>query len=333
VEKSPLTEAQEYFLSKVAVRVTQPTTRSLADALGMTTFEGIKAPMDMPPYSRAIVEGFLVFCADTQSASEKVPTEFRIVAQVKPGDERCPAWQSGEAIEVVTGAITPESAVAVVRPWDAQRNGDTFSITRPFAPGFFIEERGCDIHEGQFMAESGVILKAFDLGQFAGMGIVDVACATPPKVALFSSGDEVIPHTEVLKPGSIRDGNSIMLAAAIKEAGGEACFAGIIKDDFDHFTTIVKKALSVNDMIVISGGTAVGGRNFISDLIEEVGELVLDGVKMRSGRPLIMGFAEGKPIICVAGHPPEALRGFKLFGAPAIARLLGQALMIPEDTV
>lgn len=331
--KSPLTEAQENFISKVTVRVTQLTTRSLADALGMTTFEDIKAPIDMPPYSRAIVEGFLVFCADTQSASEEAPTDFRIVARVKPGDEYCSTWQSGEAIEVVTGAITPdESAVAVVRPWDAQRKGDTFAITRPFAPGFFIEERGCDIREGQIIVESGVMLNAFDLGQLAGMGIVDVACATPPKVALFSSGDEVIPHTEVLKPGSIRDGNSIMLTAAIKEAGGEACFAGIVKDDFDHFSGLVKKALSENDMIVISGGTAVGGRNFISDLIKEVGELVLDGVKMRSGRPLIMGFAEGKPIICVAGHPPEALRGFKLFGAPAIARLLGQALVVPEET-
>jgi len=333
VEKSPLTEAQENFISKVTARVTQTTTHRLADALGMTTVEGVKASIDMPPYPRAIVEGFLVFCADTQNASEETPTEFRIVGRVKPGDEHCPAWQSGEAVEVVTGAITPESAVAVVRPWDAQRNGDTFSITRPFAPGFFIEERGCDIREGQFIVESRGVLNAFDLGQLAGMGVVEVNCVTPPKVALFSSGDEVIPHTEVLKPGLIRDGNSIMLTAAIKEAGAEACFAGIVKDDFDHFVGLVKKAIDENDMIVISGGTAVGGRDFIADLIKEVGELVLDGVKMRSGRPLIMGLANGKPIICVAGHPPEALRGFKLFGAPAIAQLLGQALVIPEDVV
>jgi len=331
VEKSPLTEAQKNFISKVAVRVTQAKTLNLVDALGRTTFDGIAAPVDMPPYPRAIVEGFLVLCADTQNASEATPTEFRIVGQIKPGDEHCPTWQSGEAIEVVTGAITPESAVAVVRPWDAQRNGDTFSITRPFAPGFFIEAQGYDVRAGQLVVEPGMVLEAFELGQLAGMGIVDVQCATPPKVALFSSGDEVVPHTEPLKPGSILDGNSIMLAAAVKKAGGEANFYGIVKDDFDHFVSLLKTALSENDMIVISGGTAVGGRNFVSDLIKEVGELVLDGVQMRSGRPLIMGFSGNKPLVCVAGHPPEALRGFQLFGAPAIGRLLGQALMIPDD--
>ena len=333
MEKSPLVEAQENFLAKVEERVTQSTTRSLADAIGMTTYDQIEAPIDMPPYPRAIVEGFLVFCDDTNSASEEAPTEFKIVGKVKPGDEQCAAWQSGEAVEVVTGAITPESGVAVVRPWDAERKGDTFSITRPFKPGFFIEEQGCDVRAGQVVVEQGVVLDAFDLGQLAGMGVTEVSVATPPKVAIFSSGDEVVPHTEALKPGWIRDGNSVMLNAAVNEAGGEACFAGIVKDDFDHFVALVKKALSENDMILISGGTAVGGRNFVSDLIGEVGELVLDGVPMRSGRPLIMGCADNKPIVCVAGHPPEALRGFRLFGVPAIERLLGQGLIIPDDVI
>ena len=99
-------------------------------------------------------------------------------------------------------------------------------------------------------------------------------------------------------------------------------------DDFDAFVAVIEEVLDDSDMIVISGGTAVGGRDFVSDLIKAVGELIIDGVPMRSGRPLIMGIAKGKPIIAVAGHPPEALRGFRLFGEPALKKLLGQKVVL-----
>ena len=102
-------------------------------------------------------------------------------------------------------------------------------------------------------------------------------------------------------------------------------------DDFADFVEAMHMALKNSDMIVISGGTAVGGRDFISDLIREVGELIIDGVPMRSGRPLIMGVSNHKPIVCVAGHPPEALRGFELFGVAAINRILGRNVDLPAD--
>ena len=108
-------------------------------------------------------------------------------------------------------------------------------------------------------------------------------------------------------------------------------FGGIMSDDFDGFVAAATQALKDADMLVISGGTAVGGRDFISDLVRALGELLVDGVPMRSGRPLIMGVAQGKPIVCVAGHPPEALRGFKLFGVAAINKLLGRTADLPLD--
>ena len=178
---------------------------------------------------------------------------------------------------------------------------------------------------------AGTVLDAADIGTIAGLGIPTVEVAAKPKVTIFSSGDEVIPYSEELLPGKIRDSNSVMLAAAVQQAGAIAVTAGIMDDDFDKFVGAVNTALGNSDMVLISGGTAVGGRDFISELVSTAGELLVDGVPMRSGRPLIMGVAGGTPIVCVAGHPPEALRGFRLFGVAAINRLTGNPADPPAD--
>jgi molybdenum cofactor synthesis domain-containing protein len=141
----------------------------------------------------------------------------------------------------------------------------------------------------------------------------------------------LIPYDQGFRPGLIRDSNSVMLCSAVNDAGGESANGGILRDDFDTFVAAVRAAVNEADMVVISGGTAAGGGDFITNAVKALGNLLVDGVPMRSGRPLIMGIVAGKPIVCVAGHPPEALRGFRLFGVAAINRLLGRELPLPED--
>lgn len=330
-EKSPLLQAQEIFIDALPARAMASETVALDQALGRTLHADLNAPEDSPPYHRAIVEGFLVNSAETQGASEGNPVNFTVVGRVAPGDAQCPSFGAGEALEVQTGSILPDGPVSIVRMWEAKRDGDKVSVSRPFPPRFFIEDKGSDIKQGDTIISAGTLIEAGHIGTLASLGLDQVGVARRPRVSVFASGDEVIPHTDALKPGMIRDCNSPMLAAAIRSAGAEATAGGIMGDDFDAFVNAVKEALRDADMIVIAGGTAVGGRDFISDLIKQVGDLLVDGVPMRSGRPLIMGKAGGKPIVCVAGHPPEALRGFRLFGAPAIAKLLGQQVELPED--
>jgi molybdopterin molybdotransferase len=244
----------------------------------------------------------------------------------------CPQIKPGEALEVVTGSLVTNDAIAVVRAWEAERVDDTqIAVKRVFPPRFFIEEQGCDLSAGVEVLRAGVDLGAWELGLAAGFGLEQLSVSRRPSVGLFSCGAEVIPFNAPLRPGLIRDSNSIMLSAAIVRAGGIPRFVGIMPDDFAAFREALAVALSENDMVVISGGTAVGGRDFVSDLIREVGELLVDGVPMKSGRPLIMGVASGAPIVGVAGHPPEALRGFRLFGEAAIDRMLGRERAIPED--
>ena len=330
-ETSPLIEAQEKFITAVPQGNCSSESINLDQALGRTLSQDFNAAEDSPPYHRAIVEGFIVNTAETQDASEEQSVSFKIVGSVAPGDETCPAFGAGEAIEVTTGAIVPDGAVSIVRMWEAKREGNSFSITRPFPPRFFIEDQGCDIQQGDTIIAAGTTIEAQHIGTLASLGSNEIIVAKQPQVTVFASGNEVITYTDTLRPGLIRDCNTPMLSAAITAAGGLARSGGIMDDDFEKFVAAVKQALNDSEMIVISGGTAIGGRNFISDLISDVGELLVNGVPMKSGRPLIMGIANGKPIVCVAGHPPEALRGFRLFGAPAIRKLLGQNPDLPAN--
>lgn len=330
-EESPLRNAQQRFLEAVPLRVARAQTLPLSAANHFTLYEAVIAPTDMPPYPRAIVEGFLVRTADTAGASETAPKLFKITGSIQPGDRSCPNLGPGEAVEVATGSIVHAGDYSIVRLWEAQRSGGGFTITRPFSPGFFIEAQGCDVRQGTEVLSAGALLGPWELGLLAGMGINEVHVAQPPAVALFSCGNEVIPPSDALYPGAIRDSNSVMLAAAVADAGGVPRFSGIMRDDFDAFLEQLHHAVVDNDMVLISGGTAAAGRDFVSDLIREVGDLIVDGVPMKSGRPLIMGISGGKPIVAVAGHPPEALRGFRLFGAPAIYRLLGRNVPLPEE--
>ena len=331
-ELSPLQQAQTTFVQHVPMRSISFITVKLADACGCTLYESVTAPIDMPPYPRAIVEGYLVKAASTQGASEADPRVFEVVGAIQPGDDSHPEITDKQALSVVTGSIVPNQDYAIVRMWEAKQIDDKhIAAERGFPPNFFIETQGCDLQKGSEVLAAGTIIGPWELALLASLGIVDVKVSSAPKVAVFASGNEVIAPNEEMRPGAIRDCNSIMLSGAIKQAGGTAKQFGIMHDDFDYFLAQLNKALQESDMVVISGGTAIDGRDFVSDLIREVGSLVIDGVQMRSGRPLIMGVANDKPIVCVAGHPPEALRGFNLFGVAALNRLLGRNLPIPED--
>jgi len=330
-ETSPLPAAQAAFVDALPAATTGSETILIEHALGRTLAADLTAPEDSPPYHRAIVEGYVVHAAATEGADAEEPVSFKVVGQVNPGDDSFPHLPGDGAIQVATGSILPDGPIAVVRMWEAEVDAGTITIKRPFPPRFFVEDMGCDVARGDTVLAAGTALGPLDIGTIASLGIDRVQVARRPLVTLFASGDEVVPYTDAMRPGAIRDSNTPMLAAAVAAAGGETETGGIVADDFDDFVAKVRAALAASDMVLISGGTAVGGRDFISDLVREVGRLVVDGVPMRSGRPLIMGHAEGKPIVCVAGHPPEALRGFHLFGKAAIDRITGRNAPLPED--
>ena len=330
-DENPLPKVQADFANKIKFRSLPSEMCDIGSALNRICFSDIGATLDSPPFARAIVEGFLVNTDETKTADESSPVSFKIAGEILPGDANAIAPQKGEAIQISTGSIIPDGDYSAVRMWEAKQENNNILVTRPFPPRFFIEEQGCDIKKDDILLPAGTLVTAAHIGTLASMGIKEIPVTKKAQVAVFSSGDEVIPYTDTFKPGSIFDCNLPMLSAAVENSGGHAISCGIQSDNFEAFVDAAKKALSNADMLLISGGTAVGGRDFISDLIKELGELIVDGVPMRSGRPLIMGIADDKPIVCVAGYPPEALRGFTLFGQLAMNILSGHSKELPTD--
>jgi len=300
-------------------------TVGLSRCRGRVLANDVPAVIDSPPFSRALVEGFLVRAEDTDGAGEDTPVNLTISGMIEPGMTWDTPLSSGSCLEVSTGSFIPEGPYAVVRYVDTVRSTKEITVRRGYRRGENIEARGCEIRRGEIILRRGIRVTPREIMILAGQGITCLEVSKRPQVAIFCSGNEVIPPSESLRPGCIYDANSYSLAAQVEEYGGVPLFAGIMKDDLSLFRTALREMLERVDMVVISGGTAVGGKEFIVELIDSLGRpgVVVNGVPMRSGKPLIMGVIENKPVVCVAGYPPEAIRGFELFGRPVIERLLG----------
>lgn len=302
----------------------------LSEARGRVLAIDLQAAMDDPPYSRSIMEGYVLSASDAASASVDRPAVLEVVGEIPVGGADAKQLGPGKAMSVTTGSYIPQGAYSVVKGVEVERNGKEIRLTRPLKPNENIEVQGEFRKKGAPLLSKGKKIGPDEIFLLAGQGILKVDVARRPQVAIFSSGNEVIPPTEPFRTGAIWDCNSYGLFAMVEEAGGRPLLKGIVQDDLDSFVSKVKEALTQADMVVISGGTAIGGRDFTVELVNAIGApgAVVKGVPMRSGKPIVLGIAGVKPIVCVAGHPPEAARGFSLFGKPAVERLLG----IPGET-
>lgn len=329
----PVQTALESFLAVVPQGVSGAEKVPLSSARGRILAADVTAGVDDPPYSRSIMEGYVLVASEAAAASAERPVTLNVVGEIPVGAGEAKGLGPGKAMRVTTGSYIPTGDFAVVKQWDVTQEGDRIRLTRPLAQNENIETQGCDRKKGGLLFAKGRRITPADIFLLAGQGILEVSVAKRPRVAIFSSGNEVIPPTEPFRAGAIWDCNSFGLSALVEEAGGTPLFKGIIKDDFDLFAKRLKEALAEAEMVVISGGTAIGGRDFTVDLVNAAGApgAVVKGVPMRSGKPLVLGAAGSKPIVCVAGHPPEAARGFNLFGRPALGRLLGETVEAPAQ--
>ncbi|MEK6538063.1 MAG: molybdopterin molybdotransferase MoeA, partial [Nitrospirota bacterium] len=289
----------------------------------------IKASIDSPPFSRALVEGYLVNVPDTSHAGENKPVTLTVTGMIEPGKAYTEGLPAMTCMELSTGGFVPEGDYSLVKHMDIVKTGNGIIVKKPVNRGDNIESKGCEQKKGEVIVRLGTKLSPKEIMLMASHGISSVTVTKKPVVAIFSTGNEILRHSEPLKPGYVWDANSYTLAALVEDCGGMPLVVDIMKDDITTFQKALRGGLTRVDMAVISGGTAAGGGEFIVELINsiDVPGVVVNGVPMRSGKPLIMGVLSEKPIVCVAGYPPEAMRGFELFGKPTITRLLGQVVV------
>jgi molybdopterin molybdotransferase len=271
---------------------------SLGAACGRRLACDIAAGEPVPHFARATMDGYAVLAQDTFGASESMPAVLERSGEVAMGEAPRVRVTPGKAVEVPTGAMLPEGADAVVMVEYTQAlDSTTIEITRPAAPGDNVLKAGEDIAPGTMMFRKGAMLRPQDIGVLAALGICEVEVFRVPRVALISTGDELLPvETCGLEPGKVRDINSFSLAAQIESAGARVEMRKWVADRLEDLVAACRKALAGHDVIVLSGGSSVGARDYTTRVLGGLPEskLIVHGIAIRPGKPTIFGRA-GRP--------------------------------------
>ena len=323
-------QARERILSHFQSVTTE--TLRLAECASRVLAQDIAAANDLPPFDNSSMDGFAVRAADVLDAAAASPRRLRVVADIPAGSHPTISIASDEAARIMTGAPMPAGADAVVPVEDTDfdnRDAGTpapneVQILKSVKHGDNTRRRAMDLHAGDTVLNKGRLLKPQELGLLAMLGFANVLVYRKPRVALFSSGDELLPVAAPLEAGKIRDSNSYTLAALIENAGAEVVRLGVAKDNHDAVKALLDEAVELNvDLILSSAGVSVGAFDFVKEVIESNGKMDFWRVNMRPGKPLAFGDYRNIPIIGLPGNPVSAFVGFEVFVRPVIHRLSG----------
>jgi len=319
-----LKKLQEHYLAKPLGSEEVPVDKSLGRVLS----EDIVSMVDVPSFDRATMDGFAVVAEDTFSAQEDKPVKLKIVGKVEAGEKPEIEVRRGEAAEIATGAPIPKGAGAVVMVEQTDQKDDVVSIFKAVAPGENVMGAGTDIMAGEVVLRTGQDITSRDIGLLAALGRSRVNVYRRPRVAIISTGNELIPAGQQLDYGKIYDINSKTLAGAILESGCEPVPLGICTDDPEEMKTKIQQALLVADVIVTSGSTSAGVGDVLYRIIGDFGGpgIVVHGLSVKPGKPLIVAVIEGKPLFGLPGYPTSALMMFILIVKRNISKMAGQAV-------
>jgi putative molybdopterin biosynthesis protein len=300
----------------------------LAAALGRVLAHDLTAPIDVPPFDRANVDGFALRAADTAGANERTPKQLVLNAEVIAcGHAPQVEVQPGTATTIATGGVIPRGADAVIMIEHTEliERLPAIELRRTVTPGQFISYAGSDIARGETLMRKGQVIGSREIGVLAACGLAGVEVVRKPKVAVLSTGDELVPPGETLRPGGVYDSNGAIVAAAVAEAGGEPKTYGAFPDDPPALEQAVRRALAECDMVVLSGGTSKGAGDLSHRVVSQLGKpgILVHGVALKPGKPLCLAVADGKPIAVLPGFPTSAIFTFHAFVAPVIRARAG----------
>lgn len=310
-------------------------TVELAEAGGRVLAAPIAAPEDVPGFWRATMDGYAVRAQDTFGAGVGAPQYLEIKGEVPMGVAPTRGVGPGETLRVATGAMLPPGADAVVMiEYTAEHPDGTLEVRRSVAPGESLLTPGEDVARGEVLFPAGRRLRPQEIGLLAALGLRRLAAYKKPRVAIISSGDEIVPLDEPPRPGQVRDANAYLAAAQVAEWGGRPLMHGIIPDDFAALRQTLAAALDAADLILISGGSSVGVRDLTLTAIQDLpdSEILVHGVALRPGKPTILaalGAMPPKPLLGLPGHPASAAVVMEVLGRPLLLRLAGASGQSP----
>jgi molybdopterin molybdotransferase len=306
----------------------------LSAALHRVPVADITAPAALPGFARSTVDGFAVRAMDTYGASDGLPSYLDLLGAVRMGAEPTVAVRAGGCVAMPTGGVLPAGADAVVMvEYTAETMPGTIEVTRPVAPGGGLVRADEDVAAGGVLVPGGRPLRAPDLGFLAAAGVTTVAVHRRPRVAIISTGDEVVPPGTVeLTSGQVRDATASALAGLVADAGGEPVIAGIVPDEPGALKDRLTAVVAESDLVVVSAGSSVGARDETAGAVAAIGEVWCHGIAIKPGKPTLLAECSGIPLIGLPGNPLSALVVFGQVGVPLLWRLAGCEAPPPQPS-
>lgn len=299
-------------------------------SLGRVLAEDIICPEDVPGFARSAMDGYAVRAHETHGASTEHPRTLKVIGAVEMGQDprTLPPVGAREACEIPTGGPMPPGADAVVMLEETER--PQHQIVRLFAavtPGTHVLSGDSDFRRGELVFKAGHKLRAVDIGALLAMGILSVKVYRRVRVGLLSTGSELVEPDHRVRPGQVRQINSHVLQNLLE--GAQGLFLGIVPDDREHLRAAVQQAVRASDMVVLSGGSSVGARDWTLDVLQELGEILVHGLQIKPGKPTIFAIIENKPVIGLPGNPVSCVIVFEKFVRPVLARRSGLRVLLP----
>jgi putative molybdopterin biosynthesis protein len=319
-------EAVRRFQSHLAMRPVGIETVTLAESLGRVLAETLRSDIDVPPFDRSLVDGFAVRASDVAAASEGTPVRLTlndetIACGVAPRLE----VRGGTATPIATGGPLPRGADAVSMVEHTDPGEGAILVRKSLSPGQNVGFAGSDIALGETLLRRGQRISSREIGMLAACGVAKVPVFRRPRVAVLSTGDELVQPGEPLRPAAIYDSNAPIIAAAVRENGGEPFVYRAVGDDEAALEAVVREAFESCDMVILSGGTSKGAGDLTYKVVSRLGEpgIIAHGVALKPGKPLCLAVVSGKPIVILPGFPTSAMFTFHDFVVPVLRAMGG----------
>jgi len=298
---------------------------SINDGLNRVLGEDINSTMNVPHFNRSVVDGYAVKLTDVQGASTAVPSFLRLAGEVLMGKETHLVLNQGETIYVSTGGMVPVGTEAMIMIEYSEMLGDKdLAIYRNAGAFENMMLIGDDIKIGENVFSKGHLLRPQDVGVLSALGYLEVDVFKLPRVTIISTGDEIIRPGEVPKPGEVIDINTPALGAVTQRLGAKVAFMGYALDDCDIIQEAVKDGLENSDIVVLSGGSSMGEKDYTVKVIDSLGKVLLHGLAIKPGKPTILGIVNGKPVVGLPGQPASAIMVYMIILREFMTNFYGQ---------
>lgn len=296
---------------------------SLSQAFGRVLAEDVAPKYDIPPHNNSSVDGYAVQAEDTREASGQSPCRLAVLEEIPAGAVPVHQIEPGKTSRIMTGAVLPVGANAVVMVENTVQEDGYVQILKPVRFDQNVRHRGEDVKNGQIVLSPGTVLGPGEIGLLASFQRSFITVMRQPTVTILSTGDEIVDIDEALTPGKIVNSNSYSLAAMVKEAGGRPVSLSIARDTEEEIRSAIQSALN-GDVILSTGGVSVGDYDFVKKVIQDLGaEMKLWRVQMKPGKPLAFGLLQGKPFFGLPGNPVSCMVSFLLFTRAALRKIMG----------